>query len=104
MSNIKRFGDGSNERKAQFQKIKASLSTDKINILMGDFNFVEDALDKNGKLPNNIVKDRQILGVWNDVKHDFDLIDTFRVGNPLCGRHTFTHANKRNHLELTGYT
>ena len=84
------------ERKVQFQKIKASLSTDKINILMGDSNFVEDALDRNGKLPNNIVKDRQILGEWNDVKHDFDLIDTFRVVNPLCGRYTFTHANKRS--------
>ena len=35
------------ERKAQFQKIKASLSTDKINVLMGDFNLVEDALDWN---------------------------------------------------------
>ena len=35
------------ERKAQFQNIKAFLSTDKINILMGDFNFVEDALDRN---------------------------------------------------------
>ena len=50
------------ERKDQFQKIKESLSTDKINILMGDFNFVEDTLDKNGKFPNNTVKDRQILG------------------------------------------
>ena len=50
------------ERKDQFQKIKESLSTDKINILMGDFNFVEDTLDKNGKLPNNTVKDRQTLG------------------------------------------
>ena len=46
------------ERKAQFPKIKESLNTDKTNILMGDFNFVEDALDKNGKLPNNIVKDK----------------------------------------------
>ena len=42
---------------------------------MGDINFVEDALDRNGNLPDNIVKDRQILGEWNNVKHDFDLID-----------------------------
>ena len=88
------------ERKAQFQKTKASLSTDKINILMGDFNFVEDALDRNGKLPNNIVKDRQILGEWNDVKYDSDLIDTFRVVNPLCRRYTFTHANKRSRSRI----
>ena len=91
------------ERKDQFQKIKESLSTDKINILIGDFNFVEDTLDRNGKLPNNIVKDRQILGDWNDVKSAFDLVDTFRVINPLCRRYTFTHANKEADLELTGF-
>ena len=34
------------ERENQFQKIKESLSTDTINILMGDFNFVEDTLDR----------------------------------------------------------
>ena len=63
-------------------------------------NFVEDALDRNGKLPNNIVKDKQILGEWNDVKHDFDLVDTFRVVNPLCRRYTFTHANKRSRSRI----
>ena len=88
------------ERKDQFQKIKESLSTDKINILMGDFNFVEDTLDRNGKLPNNIVKDRQILGEWNDVKSAFDLVDTFRVINLLCRRYTFTHANKRSRSRI----
>ena len=92
------------ERKAQFQKIKASLSTDKINILMGDFNFVEDALDKNGKLPDNIVKDRQILGEWKDVKHDFDLIDTFRVVNPYVGVILLLMLTKEADLEFAGYT
>ena len=67
---------------------------------MGDFNFVEDALDRNGKLPNNIVKDRQILGKWNDVKHDFGLTGTFRVVNPLCRRYTFAHANKRSRTRI----
>ena len=88
------------ERKAQFPEIKASLSTDKINILMGDFKFVEDALDRNRKLLNNVVKDTQILGECNDVKHDFDLIDTFRVVNPLCRRDTFTHAKKRSRSRI----
>ena len=78
--------------------------TDKINILMGDFNFVEDALDSNGKLPNNIVKDRQILGEWNDVKHDFDLIGTFRVVNPYIRDILLLMLTKEANLELTGYT
>ena len=88
------------ERQPQFQKIKEPLSTDKINILMGDFNFVEDALDRNGKLPDNIVKDKQILGEWNDVKHDFDLVDTYRVVHPLCRRYTFTHGNKKSRSRI----
>ena len=67
---------------------------------MGDFNFVEDALDRNGKLSDNIVKDRQILGEWNDVKHDFDLTDTFGVVNPLCRRYTFTRANERSRSKI----
>ena len=63
---------------------------------MGDFNFVEDALDRNGKIPNNIVKFKQILGEWNDVKHNFDLVDICRAVNPLSGRYTSTHTNKRS--------
>ena len=34
---------------------------------MGDFNFVEDALDRNGKLPDNLEKYRQILFDWNKI-------------------------------------
>ena len=54
----------------------------------------------NGKHPNNMVKEKQILGEWNDVKHDFDLVDTVRVVNPLCRRYTFTHANKRSRSRI----
>ena len=38
------------------------------NILMDNFNFVEDTLDRNGKLPNNLEKDRQVLFDWNKIK------------------------------------
>ena len=41
-----------------------------------------------------------MLGEWNDVKHNFDLIDTFRVVDPLCRRHTFTHANRRSRSRI----
>ena len=34
------------------------------------------------------------------MKHDFDLIDTFRVVNSLCRRYTFTHANKRSRSRI----
>ena len=93
------------ERKAQFQKIKESLSTDKINILMGEFNlnFVEDALDRNGKLPDNIVKDKQILGEWNDVKHDISKT-LLELSTPYVGDILLLMLTKEADLESTGYT
>ena len=43
-------------RQDTINALKDALSMTHINILMGDFNFVEDALDRNGKLPNNLEK------------------------------------------------
>ena len=66
-----------------------------INISVDDFNFVEDGLNRNSKLPNNLQKDRQVLFDWNNIKTDFDLTDTFRILNPLSRRYSFTHQNKK---------
>ena len=71
-----------------------------INILMGDFNFVEDALDQNVKLPNNLEKDRQVLSDWNKIKTDLNLVDTFRILNPLSRRYSFTRQNKKSRSRI----
>ena len=34
------------------------------------------------------------------MKSAFDLVDSFRVINPLCRRYTFTHANKRSRSRI----
>ena len=66
------YGHTSNKavslRQDSVNALKDALSTTHINILMGDFNFAEDALDQNGKLPNNLEKDRQVLFDWNRIK------------------------------------
>ena len=67
---------------------------------MGDFNFVEDALDRNEKLPNNLEKDRQVLFDWNKVKTDFELVDTFKILNPLSRIYSFTHQNKKSRSRI----
>ena len=64
------------------------------------FNFVEDSPDRNGKLPNNLEKDRQVLFDWNKIKTDFDLVDTFRILNPLSRRYSFTHQNKKSRSRI----
>ena len=86
-------------RKEQIITLKEDVSPNCINILMGDFNFVEDALDRNGKLPNVIEKDRYLFSEWKNLKDDYDLIDTFRVLSPLIRRYSFTHPNKKTAQE-----
>ena len=60
---------------------------------MRDFNFVEDPLDRNVKLPNALEKDRYLFSESKNLKDDYDLIDTFMVLNPLIRRYSFTHPN-----------
>ena len=80
--------------------LKDALSMTHANILMGDFNFVEDALDRHGKLPNNREKDRQVIFDWKKIKTDFDLVDTFRTLNHLSRRYSFTHQNKKSRSRI----
>ena len=67
---------------------------------MGDFNFVEDTLDQNGKLPHNLEKDRQVLFDWNKIKTDFDSVDAFGILNPLSKRYSFRHQNKKSRSRI----
>ena len=52
------YGQTSNQavslRQDTVNALRDALSMTHTDILMGDFNFVEDALDRNGKLPNNL--------------------------------------------------
>ena len=67
---------------------------------MGDFNFVEDTLDRNGKLPHNLEKDRQVLFDWNKLKTNFDSVDAFGILNPLSKRYSFRHRNKKSRSRI----
>ena len=87
-------------RKTQFQQIKKSLETDKTNIFMGDFNFVEEALDRNNISQHSTAKDKQILDEWFEIKNQFELVDTFRTINPTTRRYTFTAPNKKSRSRI----
>ena len=63
---------------------------------MGDLNLVEDALDRNGKLPNAPEKERYLFSERKNIKDDYDLVHTFRVLNPLVIWYSFTHPNKNS--------
>ena len=80
--------------------LKDALPVTHTNILMDNFNFVEDALDRNGKLPNNLEKDRQVFFDWNKIKTDSDLVDNFRILKPLSRGYSFTHQNKKSQSRI----
>ena len=61
-------------RKEQIITLKEALSPNCINILIGDFNFVEDALGRNLKLPNTLEKDRYLFSEWKNLNDDYDLV------------------------------
>ena len=80
--------------------LKDALSMTHVNILISDINFAEGALDRNGKLNNNLEKDRQVLFDWNKIKTDFDSVDTFRILIPLSRRHSFTNKNNKSRSRI----
>ena len=67
------------QRNRHISKVKESLKVDEINILMGDFNFVEESIDRNNHKPDCLVtaKDSLVINEWKVVKTTFDLNDTF---------------------------
>ena len=55
------YNKGVSLRQDTVNALKDALSMTHTNILMGDFNFVEDAFDRNGKFPNDLEKDKQVF-------------------------------------------
>ena len=76
------------------RKCKEALISDKCNVILGDFNFVEDRLDRNAK--NSTLKnDNVCLETWQEIKDTFSLIDTFRATNPSARRYTWIKPNQK---------
>ena len=81
-------------RKELIRKFKEALISDKCNAILGDFNFVEDRLDRNAKTA--ILKnDNVCLETWQEIKDTFSLIDTFRATNPSARRYTWIKPDQK---------
>ena len=94
------------QRNRLISRVKESLKVDEINILMGDFNFVEESIDRSNHKPDSLVtaKDSLVVNEWKAVKNTFDLNDTFRNINPQIGRYSYVAKNKkRANLESIGF-
>ena len=65
---------------------------------MGDFNFVEESIDRNNHKPDCLVsaKDSLVINEWKAVKTTFDLNDTFRNINPQIRRYSYVAKNKKS--------
>ena len=86
------------QRNRLISRVKESLKVDEINILMGDFNFVEESIDRNNHKPDCLVtaKDSLVINEWKAVKNTFDLNDTFRNTNPQIRRYSYVAKNKKS--------
>ena len=82
----------------EISRVKEALKVDDVNILMGDFNFVEKSADRNNQKLNCLVtaKDSLVINKWKIVKTAFYLNDTFRNINPQIRRYSYVAKNKRS--------
>ena len=81
-------------KKDLIRKFQEALISDKCNVILGDFNFVKDRLDRNAK--NATLKnDKVCLETWQEIKNTFSLIDTFRATNPSARRYTWIKPDQK---------
>ena len=75
-------------------RVKEALISDKCNVILGDFNFVEDRLDRNAK--NATLKNDNVCQeTWQEIKDTFSLIDTFRATKSSARRYSWIKPNKK---------
>ena len=79
-------------------RVKEALKVDEANILMGDFNFVEESTERNNQKPDCLVtaKDSLAINERKIVKNAFDLNDTFQNINPQIRRYSYIAKNKNS--------
>ena len=65
------------QRNRLISRVKESFKVDEINILMGDFNFVEESIDRSKLDCLVTAKDSLVINEWKAVKNTFDPNDTF---------------------------
>ena len=76
-------------------KLYEVLSPNTPNTISGDFNFVEEHIDRNKVGDQYFQNDRQALPFWNKVNDDFDLTDSYRAVNLTRRRYSlFTNNYK----------
>ena len=71
--------------------IKAAIVPHEDTILTGDFNFVENDIDRTNGMYQH---DKTIANVWKKEMKGVDLVDVFRHKNP--SRQSWTHKTSRN--------
>ena len=71
-------------------------SRDDNNIILGDFNFVEDDLDKGQGMDQH---DRKIFNLWQDFKRRVGIVDAFREQFPTTKKFSFFTKNGKSRID-----
>ena len=78
------------------EKLKMRHQISDQNIILGDFNFVDEDLDRTNKSrvgQNHI--DKALTKVWIEFSHELDLSDPFRVKNPKKRMFSYIHTKDK---------
>ena len=66
------------------------------NVIIGDFNFIDNDLYKGQGMDNN---DKKISSLWEDFKRKTVLSDPFREQNPTTKRYSFHTKNGKSRID-----
>ena len=86
----------SSKQKATIDKLKNYILDNNLedNIIMGDFNFVTNILDRNNNSLNTIDKDTSKY--WSEVEQSCEINDSFRVTNACRRIYSFTARGNKS--------
>ena len=78
------------------EKLKTRHKISDQNIILGDFNFVDEDLDRTNKsrIGKNHI-DKALTKVWEEFSSELDLSDPFRVKNPKKKMYSYIHTTDK---------
>ena len=66
------------------------------NIIIGDFNFIDNNFDKNNGMDSH---DKKISSIWEDFKQKVNVVDPFRDHYPTTNFFSYVTSNARSQLD-----
>ena len=90
-------GVNTDDRLGFLQILRSSLLQNRLNFIMGDFNFVTNILDRSESTMRAVEK--RMASLMQGICSDFELTDPFRIIEPLKRRYSYGKGNKKSRID-----